>query len=63
MGAKDWEQKNEWYWQGPDGWTICRVITPGHVERFAIWRPNGPEWEDLVPSLAGAIKRHAELIS
>jgi len=59
----DWVQKDDYYWQGPDGWTICRVILKGHVEQYEICQPGKPVWIDSRPTLTAAIKRHAELTS
>lgn len=26
MAEVEWTQRDDFYWQGPPGWTICRVF-------------------------------------
>ncbi|MBO9332859.1 hypothetical protein GHR37_27335 [Achromobacter xylosoxidans] len=29
MAGEEWVQRDDFYWQGPPGWTICRVFVDG----------------------------------
>lgn len=33
-----WQQKDDYSWSGPKGWTICRVYVFGQW-RFELWPP------------------------
>ena len=33
----DWKQADPYYWTGPDGWGICKVILDGS-DHFELWR-------------------------
>ena len=58
----EWKQMDDYYWQGPDGWTICKVFLPGRIEVYEICKPGAPVFLDSRPTLAEAIKRYAELV-
>ena len=36
----EWVQQNPFYWSGPQGWTICRIVM-GNSERYELWRTLG----------------------
>jgi hypothetical protein len=59
----DWEQKDDWYWAGPGGWTICRILLKDGAERYEIWQPGKQVPDDARPTLAAAVKRYAEIAS
>ncbi|PQZ67644.1 hypothetical protein CQ050_17420 [Achromobacter sp. MYb9] len=38
--AGEWMQKGDYYWQGPPGWTICRVYVEG-MWQYELWFSHG----------------------
>lgn len=38
--AAEWVQRNEYYWTGPSGWTICRVFVDG-MWQYELWFSRG----------------------
>lgn len=49
----DWQQRDEYYWAGPGGWTICRVFVDGRWQH-EVWAANGTR-HGMEPTLAKAI--------
>jgi len=40
MSESEWRQVDEYYWQGPPGWTICRVWVNGGYQH-ELWLSRG----------------------
>ncbi|QCS64693.1 hypothetical protein EC609_20775 [Achromobacter denitrificans] len=40
MANIEWIQRDEHYWQGPPGWTICRVFVDG-MWQYELWFSRG----------------------
>src|SRR3546814_3338475 len=40
MRDSEWQERDEYYWTGPGGWTICRVYVDG-VWQHELWSPAG----------------------
>lgn len=40
MTDADWTQRDDYYWQGPPGWTICRVYVDG-MWQYELWFSRG----------------------
>ncbi|KGD92108.1 hypothetical protein JL37_15770 [Achromobacter sp. RTa] len=40
MAEVEWTQRDEYYWQGPPGWTICRVFVEGSWQ-YELWFSRG----------------------
>lgn len=51
--ATQWEQMDDYYWDGPGGWRICRVRVD-HRWQYELWGANGTR-HGMEPSLAAAI--------
>ncbi|MEB6663857.1 hypothetical protein MXL91_20545 [Achromobacter ruhlandii] len=49
----DWQQRDEYYWAGPGGWTICRVFAQNRWQ-YEVWAANGTR-HGMEPSLVAAI--------
>lgn len=51
----EWVQRNEYYWAGPPGWTICRVFIDG-MWQYELWfsRGDGGTIYGMRASLAAA---------
>lgn len=54
MAATDWEERDEYYWAGPAGWTICRVYVDNRWQ-YEIWSASGVR-HGMEASLAKAIQ-------
>lgn len=39
MREETWRTADDWYWAGPDGWTICHVFFGG-AWIYELWRPG-----------------------
>jgi len=53
VDAADWQQRNESYWLGPGGLTICRVFVDNR-RQHELWAANGTR-HGMEASLAQAI--------
>lgn len=40
MSESEWRQVDDYYWQGPAGWTICRVWASGGYQH-ELWHTRG----------------------
>lgn len=60
MEPEQWRKMDDYYWVGPPGWTICRVIVRGE-EVFELWRSDQSTRTGVERSLAGA-KTHVETL-
>ncbi|WP_033839545.1 hypothetical protein [Bordetella bronchiseptica] len=40
VDAAAWQQRDEYYWSGPPGWTICRVWVDGGYQH-ELWQSRG----------------------
>ncbi|WP_202730568.1 hypothetical protein [Achromobacter xylosoxidans] len=49
----DWQQRDEYYWAGPGGWTICKVFAQNRWQ-YEVWGANGRR-HGMEPTLAAAI--------
>lgn len=58
-GAADWQQRDEYYWAGPGGWTICRVFVDGRWQH-ELWAANGTR-HGMELTLAKAIQLYDEV--
>lgn len=58
----EWRKMDEYYWIGPPGWTICRVIVGGK-DAFELWQTTEPAKMVAggLPSLKAAQKCYAEV--
>lgn len=36
----DWRRMDDYYWEGPPGWTICRVWVDGRYQH-ELWHSRG----------------------
>jgi hypothetical protein len=39
----DWQAMDDYYWDGPGGWRICRVRAD-HRWQFELWSGNGTRY-------------------
>ena len=55
MIDEDWTQRDDYYWQGPAGWTISRVFVDG-MWQYELWfsRGGGGTIYGMRASLEGA---------
>lgn len=49
----DWQQRDEYYWAGLGGWSICRVFAQNRWQ-YEVWAANGTR-HGMEPTLAAAI--------
>lgn len=40
MADVEWVQRDNYYWQGPPGWTICRVFVDD-MWQYELWFSRG----------------------
>jgi hypothetical protein len=57
----EWAQRDEYYWTGPGGWTICRVFAQARWQ-FEVWAGSGTR-HGMEASLAKAIQLYERIKS
>lgn len=53
------QQRDEYYWAGPGGWTICRVFVDNRWQ-YEVWATSGTR-HGMEPSLAAAITMYGRV--
>lgn len=52
-----WREADDWYWAGPEGWTIFRVFV-GNAWLYELWKAGYAGRVTTANSLADALKQH-----
>ena len=60
MREEAWRAADDWYWAGPDGWTICRVFVGG-AWIYELWRPGQAGRGAAATSFTDALKQYEAL--
>lgn len=59
-GKAAWEKKDDWYWLGPDGWTICRMRVRDD-DKFMLWCSGEGGPRAMLDTFDAAVKHYDKI--